>query len=95
MELQSTMLTADYWEANSHNRKMKLYKKLIRPATAKGREIWTLAKEEQDTLRRSERQIVRRVFGRVKEDDEQKMSNNQEIDELLKHEDIQRFVKFQ
>ena len=41
-------------------------------------------KKEQETLRQFERKIVRRVQ-LVKEDDEWKIRNNQERDELLKH----------
>ena len=43
---------------------------------------------EQETLRRFERKILRHVYGLVKEDDKWRLRNNQQIDELLDHEDI-------
>ena len=54
-----------------------------------------LAKKEQGTVRRFERKIVRRVYGLIKEDAEWRIRNNQDIDKLLKHKDIVRFVKAQ
>ena len=42
-----------------------------------------------------EEKIVRHFYGPVKEDDEWRIRNNQETDELLKHEDIERFIKAQ
>ena len=38
---------------------------------------------------------MQRVYGPVKEDDEWKIRNKQEIDKLFEHEDIVRFVKAQ
>ena len=38
---------------------------------------------------------MRRVYDPVKEDDECTIRNNQMVDELLKHENIVRFVKTQ
>ena len=52
-----------------------------------------IKKKEQETIRRFERSIVRRVYGPVKEGDEQRKRNNQEIDELFKQEDIVKFLK--
>ena len=40
-----------------------------------------------------EKNIVQRVYGSSKEHDEWKIRNNEEIDELLKHENTVRFVK--
>ena len=52
-------------------------------------------KKKQETLKRFERKIIRLVYSPVKKVDEWRMRNNQETDELLNHEDIIRFIKFQ
>ena len=52
-----------------------------------------MTKKEQETLRRFERKIVRRVYGLVKEDDEWRIRNNQEINVLLNHEDIEMCIR--
>ena len=57
--------------------------------------MFVLAKKEQETLRRAERKIVRRVYGPAKGDDECRIINNHKIDEQLKREDIVRFVQAQ
>ena len=67
----------------------------IRPVVSYWSETWTLIKNEQGTLRGIKRNIVRRVYGPVKEGDECRIVNNQEIQELLNHEDIVRFRKDQ
>ena len=52
-----------------------------------------MTKKEQETLTTFERKIERRDYGSGKENDERRIRNNQEIDDLLKHEDVVRFVK--
>ena len=49
--------------------------------------------DKQETLRRFERKILRRVYGPVKEDNERRIRNHQEMDELLSREDFVRFIK--
>ena len=73
------------------NTKMKIYKTLISPVVAYGGETCTLAKVEQESLRKFEVKIVRYVYGPVKKDVEWRVSNNQETDEQLKHEDMRCF----
>ena len=41
-----------------------------------------MTKNEQETLRRFERKIVQRVYGPVKEDDEWRVGNREEIDSI-------------
>ena len=45
--------------------------------------------------KRFERKIVRLGYGPVREDDDWKVRNDQETDEILTHEDSVRFVKAQ
>ena len=56
---------------------------------------WTLKKKEQETLRRFEIKIARRVYGPDKEDDEWRIRNNKGTDDLLNHEDVVTFIKAQ
>ena len=45
-----------------------------------GGETRSLINQEQETLRRFEKKIIRRVYGPVKEDDERRIRTNQEIE---------------
>ena len=74
---------------------MKIYKTLIRPVVAYRGVTWTLAKWKQETLRMFQKKLVTHTYGLVKKDDEWRVRNNHEIDELLKQVDIIRFVKAQ
>ena len=60
-----------------------------------GSETWALIKKEQEKLRSVQRKIIRTVYGPVKEGDECRIKNNQEIGMLLKHEDFVRFTQAQ
>ena len=82
----------------SHNAKIKIYKIFIWPVVAYKDEKWTL-EEKNKKQRRIERKIVRRVCVRVcvtvSWDDEWIIKNNHGVDELLKHEYNERFIKAQ
>jgi hypothetical protein len=49
--------------------------------------------EDENILRRFERKIIRRNFGPVRQGMEWRIRNKEEIDNMLRREDIVRFVK--
>ena len=59
-----------------------------------GREAWTLTNRDEQYPRIFERRILRKIFGPVKDDDVfWRIRMNYELNDLLKHADIVRFVK--
>jgi hypothetical protein len=52
-----------------------------------------MKKEDENILRRFERKIIRRIYGPLRHGREWRIRNNEEIDNILKKEDIVRFVK--
>ena len=72
---------------------IRLYKTLIRPVVCYGAEIWSLLEVDISKLRIFERKIVRRIYGAVFDGEIWRIRNNEEIEEILKNEDIVRFIK--
>jgi hypothetical protein len=72
---------------------MQIYTTLIRPVVTYGCEYWSMEKEDENILRRFERKIIRRIYGPVRQGREWRTRNNEEIDNILRKEDIVRFVK--
>jgi hypothetical protein len=59
-----------------------------------GCEAWTLTNRDEQYLRIFERRILRKIFGRVQnEDGFWRIRMNHELDELIQNADIVRFVK--
>jgi hypothetical protein len=58
-------------------------------------ETWTLTVAEENALRMFERKIIRRIYGPVMENNVWRIRYNEEINTLLKGEDIVRFIKSQ
>jgi hypothetical protein len=67
----------------SRNTKLKIYKTLIRPILTYGSETWTLTTEEMNAIRISERKIIRKIYGPIKEGDSQRIRTNKEIKDIF------------
>jgi hypothetical protein len=72
----------------SRTAKIQVYKTLIRPVATYGAETWTLTVTEENALRMFERKIVRRIYGPVMENNVWRTRYNEELNTLLKEEDI-------
>jgi hypothetical protein len=75
--------------------KLQVYKTLIRPVVTYGAETWTLTITEENILRMFERKIIRKIYGPVMENNVWRIRYNEEINTLLKGEDIVRLIKSQ
>jgi hypothetical protein len=75
--------------------KLQVYTTLIRPVVTYGAETWTLTVTEENILRMFERKIIRKIYGPVMENNIWRIRHNEELNTLLKGEDIVRFIKSQ
>jgi hypothetical protein len=73
--------------------KIQVYKTLIRPVANYVPETWTLRVTEENALKMFERKIIRRIYGSVMENNVWRTRYNEELNTLLKGEDIVRFIK--
>jgi hypothetical protein len=85
--LKSTLL--------SRHSKVKLYKTLIRPAVTYGAETWTMSAADENALPVFEKKVVRRIYGPVREGERWRIRSNREVQEILRGEDIVKFLKSQ
>ena len=58
-------------------------------------ESWALAMEEERALAVSEWKILRKIYGAVKENELWKIRQNDELEAIIKGENIVRFIKCQ
>jgi hypothetical protein len=72
--------------------KTKIYETLIRSTVTHSSETWVLKKENENNSR-FERKIIRKIYKPIKQEEQWRIRNNEEIDEILKQEDIVRFIK--
>jgi uncharacterized phage-like protein YoqJ len=72
---------------------MEMYKTLIRPVVTYSSETRVLQREDENNLKRFERKIIRKIYGPTKQEEQWRIRNNEEIDEILKKADIVRFIK--
>jgi len=79
----------------SRNSKLQIYCTLVRPVVTYGSESWTLTMEEQRALAVFERKIFRKIYGPVKENELWRIRRNDELEAIIKGENIVRFIKCQ
>jgi len=79
----------------SRNSKLQIYRTLVRPVVTCGSESRTLTMEEKRTLAVFERKILRKIYGPVKENELWKIRRNDELEAIIKGENIVRFIKCQ
>ncbi|PSN46993.1 hypothetical protein C0J52_17352, partial [Blattella germanica] len=69
--------------------KIKVFRTLIRPVVTYSAEN----KEDENALRIFERKVIRRICGRVLENNTRRIRSNTEIDQILRGEDLVRYIK--
>jgi len=79
----------------SRNSKLQIHRTLVRPVVTYGSESWTITMEEERALAAFERKILRKICGPVKENELWKTRQNDELEAIIRGENIVRFIKFQ
>ena len=79
----------------SRNSKLQIYRTLVRPVVTYGSESWTLSMEEERSLAVFERKISRKIYGPVKGNELWRIRRNDELEPIIKGENIVRFIKCQ
>jgi len=79
----------------SRNNKLQIYRTLVCPLVTYGSESWTLTTEEERALAVFESKILRKIYGPVKENQLWRIRRNDELEAIIKGENIDRFIKCQ
>jgi len=79
----------------SRNSKLQIYRTLVRPVVTCGSESWTLTMEEERALAVFGREILRKMYGPVKENELWRIRRNDGLEAIIKGENIVRFIKCQ
>jgi hypothetical protein len=78
----------------SRNVQLQLYNRLIRPTVTYASETWVLKENVINKLMIFERKITKKIFGPTRTDDGYwRIKTNQEINDLLKGQNIIGFIK--
>jgi hypothetical protein len=81
---------------SSRKVKLKLYRTIVRPVVTYACETWTLKDKTEQKLMVFERKILRKIFGPIKvSEDRWRIRTNDELDTLINHANIVRYVKAQ
>jgi len=78
--------------------KLKLYRTVIRPIVTYALETWVLKENIIQKLTVFERKVlrgIRGIFGPTKENQTWRIKNNDDLDNLIKHENIVYYIKTQ
>ena len=97
-----------YWKSNpcrlvgmfqnrliSKRAKLKLCYSVIRPIVTYSYETWILKETIINKLLVFERKILRKIFGPKNENGIWRIKTNQELDEIIKHKNIIKFIRAQ
>ena len=68
---------------------------MVRPVVTCGSESWALTVEEERALAIFERKILRKIYGLVKENELWRIRRNDELEAIIKGQNIVRFIKWQ
>jgi len=79
----------------SRNSKLQIYRTLVHPVVTYGSESWTLTVEEERALAVFEREILRKIYGPVKENELWRIQRNDELEAIIKGENIVMSIKCQ
>jgi hypothetical protein len=79
----------------SRSSQLQIYRTVVRPVVTYGSEWWTLTVEEERVLAVFERKILRKIYGPVKENELRRIRRNDEVEDIIKGENIVRFIKRQ
>ena len=77
------------------NSKLQIYRTSVRPVVTCGSESWTLTMGEERALAAFGRKILREMYGAVKENELWRIRRNDELEAIIKGENIVRFIKCQ
>ena len=87
MQIDNCLIAASYQETASCT--------LVHPVVTCGSESWTLTMEEERALAVFERKILRKIYEPVKENELWIIRRNDELEAIIKGENIVRFIKCQ
>jgi hypothetical protein len=75
------------------NSKLKLYRSVIGALVTYASETWVLKQSSIQKLLVFERKILRKIFGPTRENQLWRIKNNDELDKLIKHQNIINHIK--
>jgi hypothetical protein len=79
----------------SRSSKLQICRTLVRRVVTYGSESWTFTMEEEIVLAVFERKILRKRYGPVKEKELWRIRRSDELEDIIKGENIVRFIKSQ